>query len=371
MTAHDGTPAGIGFLYGTATGIGSMPHTDVHAALRLIRQALPQGPHWPQLPGRGAKEGFARQHLSLLEKMQLLHNTGDAPVFYNQQDNWPQKLESFYRLCLQVELEQNSNEALQPFALPADAAVGFYALLGEKGFALPGSLPCYIKGQISGPLSLGLQLQAADGSAAFYHAELRELLTRTLALSVRRQVRDLKRFSLPVLIFIDEPALLAYGQSAYVSLARGDIFACLEEIVAAITGEGAYAGVHCCSGVDWSILFDLPLHVVNFDAYSYFNSMLVYSADLDSFLRRGGCLAWGLVPTSPEVDQEDGRSLLQQFERGIERLAKAGVTEELLREQYLLTPSCGTATLSVAQAERVYMLTAELRQRLADRRERS
>ncbi len=366
MTGYEATPESADFLYGTATGIGSMPYTDARAALSLIRQTLPLGPHWPQLPGRGSAEGFVRQHLSLLEKMQLLHSTGDSPVFCDQEGSWPERLESFYRFCLQAEQEQEDDRALQPFALPTEAAAGFYALLGEKGVTLPGPLTRYIKGQISGPLSLGLQLRAADGTAAFYHSTLRELITRTLSFSVRRQVRDLKRFSLPVLIFIDEPALLAYGQSAYVSLSREDILACLEEIVVAITGEGAYAGVHCCSGVDWSILFDLPLQVVNFDAYSYFDSMLVYSAELESFLHRGGCLAWGLVPTSPEVETENEISLLQKFNQGVGRLAKAGVSEKRLREQYLLTPSCGTATLNQAQAERVYTLTEGLRQRLAD-----
>ncbi|MEW5921673.1 MAG: hypothetical protein AB1796_12155 [Bacillota bacterium] len=364
MAGEDTSFADLGFLYRTATGIGSMPHTDADAALRLISQTLPQGPHWPQLPKRGREEGFIRQHLRLLEKMELLQTAEDPPFFYDREDDWPARLERFYNLCLQAEEEKDGGEALRFFALPPDSAGGFYSFIREGWFSrVP--VPRYIKGQISGPLSLGLQVNAADQTAAFYRPELREIITRTLALSIRRQVRDLKRFSLPVLIFIDEPALLSYGQSAFVSLSRAEIKACLGEIVAAITAEGAYAGVHCCSGVDWSILFELPLHVVNFDAYNYFTSILVYSAALESFLQRGGCLAWGLVPTSPEVETEDGASLLRRFNQGIERLANKGVTERRLREQYLLTPSCGTATLSTAQAERVYGLTADLRERLA------
>ncbi len=340
-----------------------MPHLDLNEALRLVFQTLPQGPHWPQLPTRGREEGFARQYLHALERLGLLDTAGDPPFFHNREAGWPARLERFYNLCLQAEEGGGLTEVLRHFSFPDGAADGFYAFLKEP-WRLSASPAQYIKGQISGPLSLGLQVNAGDGTAAFYHTELREIITRTLALLARWQVRALRRDSRPVLIFIDEPALLSYGQSAYVSLSRTAIKESLAEVIRAITAEGGYAGVHCCSGVDWSILFELPLHAVNFDAYSYFSSLLVYTDGLESFLQRGGCLAWGLVPTSPSVETENVESLLQLFNEGIGRLANKGVTQKLLREQYLLTPSCGTATLTTTQAERVYHLLGELQARL-------
>ncbi len=363
MNTNDELVARPGFLYGTATGIGSMPHLDLSEALRLVFQTLPQGPHWPQLPKRGRDEGFSRQYLNVLEKLGILDTSGDPPFFHDREADWSARLEHFYNLCLQAEEAGGLTEVLQQFAFPEGSADGFYAFLKEPWLSKASSAQ-YIKGQISGPLSLGLQVNAGDGTAAFYNTELREIITRTLALLARWQVRALRRDSRPVLIFIDEPAFLSYGQSAYVSLSRAAIKESLAEIIKAITAEGGYVGVHCCSGVDWSILFELPLHVVNFDAYSYFSSLLVYTDGLESFLQRGGCLAWGLVPTSPAVETENVESLLQLFNEEIGRLANKGVTQELLREQYLLTPSCGTATLTTTQTERVYSLLAELQKRL-------
>lgn len=357
--------AGLGrphFLYGTATGIGSLPHTGAEAALRLIFTHFPDAPHWPQLPARGREEGFVRQSLYALEKLGVFQTKGNALFFCDMEDDWPVKLERFYNLCLQA--EAGVEEALNFFSFPGEAADGFYSFLEKLPLFTDSAPPRYIKGQISGPLSLGLQLTGGDQTAAFYRPELREIITRNLCLLARWQVRALKRFSRPVLIFIDEPALLSYGQSTYISLSREHIQDSLSEVIRAITAEGAYAGVHCCSGVDWSILFELPLHVVNFDAYSHFPSLLVYSEELQAFLRRGGCLGWGLVPTAPEIETEDSGRLRQNFARGLERLCKKGVAEALLREQYMLTPSCGAATLTVSQAEKVYRLTAELRQHL-------
>src|SRR4030042_2603177 len=48
-------------LQGLATGIGSLPHQDVDAALDLIFKYVPQIPFWPQLPKRDIREGMIAQ----------------------------------------------------------------------------------------------------------------------------------------------------------------------------------------------------------------------------------------------------------------------------------------------------------------------
>lgn len=353
--------SGKEFLYGSATGIGTMPHEDVAAALKLIKEYMPSGPHWPQLPKLGTEEGFSRQYLAPLINLNILGlKEGEAPFFYNLEEDWPEREQAFYELYLESQESLQSKErVMEFFAFPRNGARGFYAFL-EEGRSFQAAKPLFVKGQVSGPLSIGLQVSSGDGKAAFYDNSLRDILVKNLALHARFQVRALQTFLLPVVIFIDEPALLSFGQSAYASLSAADISASLEEIISAIQEEGGIAGVHSCSGVDWSILFNLPLDVVNFDAYSYFDSLLVYAEEADLFLKRGGILAWGLVPTADIIKREDITSLQERFINGIERLSKRGVSPERLRKQYLLTPSCGTATLSREQAEKVYRLTAGL-----------
>ena len=51
---------------GAATGIGSLPYTNPLVALNLIREHLPDIPHWPQLPQRGIREHFCHQFLQPL-----------------------------------------------------------------------------------------------------------------------------------------------------------------------------------------------------------------------------------------------------------------------------------------------------------------
>jgi methionine synthase II (cobalamin-independent) len=87
---------------------------------------------------------------------------------------------------------------------------------------------------------------------------------------------------------------------------------------------------------------------------------------LEAFLERGGILAWGIVPTSEEILKEEAQSLVKRFERGVESLIEEGVDPELLKRA-ILTPSCGTASLSIELAERVCHLTAEVSKRLREK----
>ncbi len=354
----------INVLYGSATGIGSMPHDNPARALELIKETLPFGPHWPQLPGLGREEGFLRQYLNSLEAMGLIDlEKGGTPLFCNLEKDWPEKAAMFYEIYLNCRGKEKKDAELSLFTFSRDNASGFYKFLEEKWASLS-CKPHYLKGQLAGPLSIGLQVNSGNGTAAFYHDDLRDIINKALVLTARFQVRSLKKFSIPVVIFIDEPLLFAYGQSPYISLSREHILQSLEEVAAAIREEGAYVGVHCCSGGDWSILFQLPLHLVSFDAYNYFDSMLVYSEELDGFLEKGGCLGWGLVPTSEMIENEDTGSLKEKFLESTERLSRRGVSSELLTRQYLLTPSCGTGTLTMAQCEKAYRTTAQLQKAL-------
>ncbi len=358
---------GTDFLYGTTTGIGSMPYADAETALELIKRTMQDGPHWPQLPGRGRQESFTQQYLAPLVRLGLIDiQADDTPVFNETAPDWLQKVETFYQYYLDFE-EGGSRreEALSFFAFPRESATGFHLFL-EQDWGRHSPPPTFLKGHISGPLTVGLQVFASDNTAAFYREDLRDILTKTLALIAAYQVRELGKGPYPVLIFIDEPGLLSFGQSSYVSLSRAAISASIGQVVEGITRAGGYAGAHSCSGVDWSIFFQLPLQVVNFDAYGYLDSMLVYARELDSFLSRGGCLAWGLVPTSEEIAREDAAALKDRFFAGVERLSRHGVQKESLLTRYMLTPSCGAGTLSEGQTEQVYSMLKELQDNLQE-----
>ena len=141
------------------------------------------------------------------------------------------------------------------------------------------------------------------------------------------------------------------------------------EVVDAVHAEGAIAGVHCCGNTEWSILMDAGVDLVNFDAFDFGDSIALYPQAVKAHLRADKGLAWGVVPTnSAKIQGQTVESLIAKFDSGVDNLVKAaGIDRELVLRQAMITPSCGTGSLPVADAELVFKLLGETSQALRAR----
>ena len=177
----------------------------------------------------------------------------------------------------------------------------------------------------------------------------------------RWQIQKFRSFADNVICFIDEPILSAFGSSTYVSVSRDDVITKLNEVVEAVHAEGALAGVHCCGNTEWSILMDAGVDIVNFDAFDFGDSIALYPQAVKAHLEAGKVLAWGVVPTnSQKIQGQTVESLVAKFDAGVDNLAKAtGMDRDLITNQAMITPSCGTGSLPVADAELVFRLLGE------------
>ena len=160
----------------------------------------------------------------------------------------------------------------------------------------------------------------------------------------------------PLRSFVDEPILSAFGSSTYVSVTRDDTVAKLGEVIEAVHAEGALAGVHCCGNTEWPILIDAGVDILNFDAFDYGDTILLYPEAFKSYLKAGKALAFGIVPTnSAKIHGQTADSLTAKFCELVEKLAKVTKLDtQQICHQALVTPSCGTGSLPVADAELVF-----------------
>ena len=341
-----------------ATGVGSLPQTKGEEALNLIWKRVPLAPHWPQLPRLGAESSFVGQYLNALIETGVIGEVED-PKFQVDTTDWVERLTVFYTLYL--EAIEGDPQALERFGFSVQGGEGFEAFcqdLEQNGTREA----VLLKGQLSGSLTLGMQIKDKDKRSIYYDDTLRDMLVKTVALHAEWQTKRLSQFGLPVLMMIDDPSLYGYGASTHITLNREQLIEELNAIIEGIFRQGGLAGVHVCAGMDWTLLFDSKVQVVNFDAYDYMQSMMALAEPLNIFLNRGGILSWGIVPTNPAAWEETAQSLKIRLENNIEELVKRGVDETLLRQQSMITPSCGTGTLPKELAEQVYKLVSELGQ---------
>ena len=222
----------------------------------------------------------------------------------------------------------------------------------------------YLKGHVTGPLTFTLGLNDSRGRPVYYDEELREVYLMGLKAKVRWQVDVLKTRAREVIIFIDEPIASALGSTVYITVQREESLRLLRETVQAVKSAGAIAGIHCCGRAEWPLLMDSGVDILNFDAYDYGETLAIFPSELKAFLEKGGMLAWGIVPTTEAVNSETPGSLRDVFLRRMEKLSQP-VPESLLRERILLTPSCGTGSLSKKEAVAVFELLVSLKELLA------
>ena len=340
---------------GMATMIGSLPLRDHAEAIGLVLRYTPEIPFWAQLTCY-QEEGMLVQFSRGLpgigrDNGSILVNTESA--------NFAEELLQFFEEYLGV-IDGQIEPETSRFILTEDTAKGFFCLL-ERLASQPAA-PIAVKGQITGPFTLGTGIVDQNKRAIFYDDQLRDAVVKLLALKARWQVRRLSRYARSVLIFIDEPGLAGFGSSEFTSISRHDVSQCLEEVCEAVHGEGGLAGIHVCANTDWSLVLESSADIISFDAYGYFGRFILYPAQIKKFLESGKILAWGIVPTlnAHQIEQETGGSLFEKWREKAKQLEALGTDMPKLVSQSLITPSCGVGSLDLSSAEKVLKLTREV-----------
>jgi len=267
-------------------------------------------------------------------------------ISFDTRDDITPALENFYLPYLEEDLDY--------FGLPRQQAAGFYAMLAQLGSS-PGE---WIKGQVTGPISMGLTVTDQDLRSSLYNEMLADALIKNAAMNARWQIRQLKQVRPNVIIFVDEPYMASFG-SAFISLSREQAITILDEVFEAIHLEGGLAGVHCCANTDWSVLLETQVDILNLDAYGYLENLALYPDELRRFLDRGGLIAWGLIPNNAEIDQVTPAGLAEQLRQGLvlicEKAAARGVTihPDEFATRSLITPACGLGPTTPEIADKV------------------
>ncbi len=342
-----------------ATTIGSLPHKDISRATALTLAATPQIPSWAQFPKRSFYENMMVQ---FTEGLPGLLQDGERFYFDPTTPDFVEQLTEFYTYYLAA-VEQGDPEALEHFRISAQASAGFAEYLTQLSQETVSRSLVMLKGQVTGPFTQGINLTDKNQRPGYYDEQLRDVIVKTVALKALWQIKHLNPFGLPVMIFLDEPSLLGFGSQTYITVSRDDIIHDINEVVAAIHNQGARTGVHCEENTDWSLLMQTELDILDFDAYDHLQSVLLYPAELCTFLKRGGSLGWGLVPTLDKeaAASETLESLLARFEKGIQAFVDKGFEKELLLRRALITPSCGMGgVLTEPLAERVLSLLSQV-----------
>ena len=341
------------------TAIGSLPHSDPAKAVEVVLGAIPEAPIWPQLSSTGINEQMEIQYSEGMPCAVI--DREKKRMFFETSGDHSEQLAAFYEAYMGAMDPDAGTGDCSSMAISPAFSKGIYAL-ESKLKALGGKRP-FVKVQTTGPCSFALTIVDENKRAMFYNDEFKDVIVKALAMKCRWQIQKFRGFADNVICFIDEPILSAFGSSTYVSVQRADVVAVLKEVIDAVHQDKGLAGIHCCGNTEWSILIDAGVDIVNFDAFEFGETIAMYGKAVKEHLGRGGMLAWGVVPTSPKIREVTAAQLVQKLEYVMENLAlKAGVDKQQILEQAFITPSCGTGSMAIPDAEKVFATLREVSQ---------
>ncbi len=335
-----------------ATGIGSLPVIDPDQAAALSLKYLPEAPIWPQLPQRSFHEHMDGQYSESLPGI-VVDEQKRRFSFDTSRDLTPE-LETFFGKYLEKDYSF--------FRISEDYAAGFYGFLRAAKKGLPKQAR-FVKGSITGPLTAGISFKDETGKDIIHNDVMFDAVVKGLAMKAAWQIESFRPFGLPVIIFIDEPAMESLG-SAFSAASPEMVAEKLNEIIDTIHELGGIAGIHCCGNADWPVIFNTKVDIVNFDAFGYAEKVLLYPDDIKKFYGRGGALAWGIVPTGAFTGKETADMLIECLETNMKRLEGAGIGRKTILRQCIITPSCGMGSLTPEQSLAILKLTREVSDRM-------
>ncbi len=324
------------------TGIGSLPYESAEEACRVILDVF-DIPFWPQLPRLSFNELMIPQYSEGMPFVRIDYERRTVWIEKNGSD----ELDRFY---------ENWTEKSR-IAISEDYAAGLHTFLN----LIKSRRLTHVKGHITGPLTFTLGLKDKDGKAIYFDEELRQIALMLLQAKIRWQVDVLKQYADTVVLFVDEPILSALGTSGYIGVSNEEALRLLQDTVEAIGLAGGISGIHCCGNTDWPLVMRSGTDIVSFDAYDYIDTLAIYGEELRQFLDKGGMLAWGIVPTSESIHDENPESIKIRFDRSMATVTTI-IPEALVYDRTLLTPSCGTGSLTMDEALKVFQLLMTLKE---------
>ncbi|MCU1263129.1 MAG: hypothetical protein JWO80_6014 [Bryobacterales bacterium] len=306
---------------GAVTGIGSLPLACTKSAIRAVAEFSPEIPFWPQLPRLSTREAAIGQGLGIL-----------ADLIQPREEGYGYQVKAGRIDSLVALLHRSSGQ------LTSANAAGFGAL--EEALA-SGLFPsaAAVKGQIEGPITLAAYLFYKDRPFLSDPA-----LFAAIAFHVSQiicwQIDRLKSAGLPVLLFLDEPALCLEPSDAKAAVSEEQRLNALAVTLDDARARGAMAGLHCCAARPFERMCRVRPDIISFDAHE---GLELFFSDPHArqFTRNGGIVAYGMVPTWQCLDALDATTL---FTRWLTFASVAGDPQELARRA-MITATCGLGLL--------------------------
>jgi hypothetical protein len=236
-----------------------------------------------------------------------------------------------------------------------------------------------IRGQITGPVSFGFKVMDESFKPIIYNDEVKTILFDFIQKKVNLQYQELRKKNPNAFVWVDEPGLgyVFSGLSGYNDQqAKKDY----SDFIQGLEGP---KGLHLCADVNLPYLLELGIEILSFDAFQIGFMPKEYAQSAAEFLKKGGIISWGIVPTESSVlsiqTPEKLASVLSDYWNIISETT--GLSLEQIAAQALIAPArcclkdiaiemsgqCGIPNIEEQIVEKAFTFLSEISQILKER----
>jgi hypothetical protein len=327
------------------TGVGALPHTDPLSACDEVLSIFPDIPYIPTLPNRGLLESIVFNDSARLPGAEIR----DGRLRIDPSRDIGSEMEQIYLDFM----EENT----APYALTPTYASCFEEMSGRD---LSGCL--FLKAQLTGPVTMGMQVVDDQRRPIYYDDQFADVLPKLIALRARWAEREMCTFDgvKATVVVLNEPYLASLGSSV-VPIRKDLVRSGWDDISGMVSGG---IGIHCCSNTDWEFVMELFPSFLSFDAFTGGQEFLLYLDDIVSYLEKGGVIAWGIIPSQPDIFMAGSHEdWFRKFSR-IREQVTASCSPELFFRQSIITPTCGIQSGDQRTAEQIMRAARTLSDRI-------
>jgi hypothetical protein len=330
-----------------ATGVGALPYTEPSKACDLVLSIYPDIPYIPTLPNRGLLETIVFNDSSRLPGKVI----EDGRLRVDRSRDIVTGMEQVYLDFM----EQNT----EPYAITRE-----YSSCFPEMAARDFSDSLFIKCQITGPVTMGMQIVDNQRRPVYYDDQFADVLSKMIALRARWAEDEMSGFHgvRKTLVMLNEPYLASLGSSV-IPIRKEMVLSGWEDISGILDGG---LGLHCCSNTDWEFIMELFPSVISFDAFSGAKEFLLYQDMAIRYMEEGGIIAWGIIPSQQELFAAGTPDEWFSSFTAVRNQVTAACSEELFFNQSLITPTCGIQSGDPATAELIMHASRTLSDRIRE-----
>lgn len=336
--------------------LGILPHKSINAIVDIVSKYFPDTPFWAQMPNYAPSEGQFQQFVSgipgvkndVLGKKCYLDTRS-----YLYQSRSKEILKDYEDLSLSTLNKYKPNSVFFDY---------FLRILEEQK-------PKHAKGQIVGPISLGLLLCDETGNPVIENRKAMDIIIKSVCLQMIAQICEMKTIYPAIVpyIFVEEPEINKAYAPEQACRSKKRILSILKSVAKAIKENGAIPVFHSNACQDWSLPISAGFEVLSFNAETQFVTIMSNSVKMDKFLNSGGKLAWGLIPSNPEIiTHTDTFGLFNHFLELVTRLKNFyKIHKSLILNNSLVTVGMNSAVFTDTVSEKAIILARQLADRIS------